>query len=103
MSESRFEKNKLSNPSGRKKKSHLKPPVGLFVLLLLFCFPPSKLQVFSQSFALTGEDQLESSLLATMWDWNGGDSRRVILYEITHLARSEFTTSCKHTVALFQI
>lgn len=35
----------------------------------LFWFPPPKLQVFSQSLALTGEDQPEPSLLATMWDW----------------------------------
>jgi len=40
-----------------------------FPLLFLFWFPPPKLQVFSQSLALTGEDQPEPSLLATMWDW----------------------------------
>lgn len=63
----------------------------------LFCFALLKLQVFSRSFALTGEDQPESSLLATMWDWRGEVAARsaaaeiFYTYAITHPARAEFT------------
>lgn len=87
-------------------KSQPKNLVGLFVLFLLFCFPLLKLQVFSQSFALTGEDQLESSLLATMWDWKGevaaGSAAAVILYLCNNtpgwgrVHNMPISSSCEH-------
>lgn len=86
------------NPGKIPSATHTDLLVGLFVLPLLFCFPPLKLQVFSQSFALTGEDQPESSLLATMWDWKGevaaGSAAAELFYTyaITHPAGAEFTT-----------
>lgn len=79
-------------------ESHTKPLAALFALFLLFSFPLLKLQVFSQSFALTGEDQPESSLLATMWDWRGevaaGSAAAELFYTyaITHPTGAEFTT-----------
>lgn len=87
-------------------ESQTKTLVGLFVLFLLFCFPLLKLQVFSQSFALTGEDQPQSSLLATMWDWKGevavGSAAAVILYLCNNtpgwgrVHNMPSSSSCKH-------
>lgn len=83
----------------------------LFFLSSCFAFPLLKLQVFSQSFALTGEDQLESSLLATMWDWRGevatGSAAAELFYTyaITHpgwgrVHNVPLPSSCKHVADL---
>lgn len=52
---------------------------------------------------MTGEDQPGVIAIGNHVGLEGGGGRRVILYEITHPARSEFTTSYKHTAVLFQI
>lgn len=64
------------------------------LVLLLFL----KLQVFSPSFALTGEDHPPSSLLSTMWDWREEAVMGSLVTELfythamTHPLGSEFTT-----------
>lgn len=54
-----------SNPENR--TSQLSLLLACLLFFSGFVFPALKLQVFSQSFALTGEDQPESSPLATVW------------------------------------
>lgn len=88
-----------SNPENR--KSQLSRLLACLFFFSGFVFPALKLQVFSQSFALTGEDQPESSPLAAVWalcggGGGGGASMELFYtYATTHPAGPQFTTSCK--------
>lgn len=78
------------------RKSQLSRLLACLFFFSGFVFPALKLQVFSQSFALTGEDQLESSPLATVWVLRGETSVELFYtYATTRPVGAEFKTSCK--------